>query len=308
MASFNTEAQILPLSPAFCSLAAHHWNSVLSSLRRTLPRPRGCCGRGSRERHPAAHAGDAQDFVTANPAKQASLLGQQFARLGLTMPATREEFRAVVDAQDLSLNVSREILQQDRQIAAIHRHALTVRFHLQLLKVSGQPAEPLVIGQHGAGGVSGDLVVPDADKGQQHRQAQAQVQPQRQHIVLAPARQVVVLDLVRRRLEAHARRFGVQAVPCAQPVPAQTHGVEAELVAAAEHRAAGPEPDQERWPVAKADQDRAGQQDEQRQRSPGTAAMRCQMVVETARKVAASQAGVQARRTPVAVSTSPPSR
>src|SRR5690606_5025448 len=38
------------------------------------------------------------------------------------MPDYLRWVKGVVDAEDLSLNVSREILQQDRQIAAIRKH------------------------------------------------------------------------------------------------------------------------------------------------------------------------------------------
>jgi hypothetical protein len=53
---------------------------------------------------------------------------------------------------------------------AVHRDALAVALHLQLLEIGGKAAEPLVIGQDGAGGMAADLVVPDADEGQHHGQ------------------------------------------------------------------------------------------------------------------------------------------
>lgn len=54
------------------------------------------------------------------------------------MPEYLRFVKGVVDAQDMSLNVSREILQQDRQIKAIRRR-LTKKV-LSTIKDAVQPA------------------------------------------------------------------------------------------------------------------------------------------------------------------------
>ena len=51
---------------------------------------------------------------------------------------------------------------------AVHQGRLAVGFHFKLLEVIGQLPQPLVIGQHSAGGIAADLIMPDADQGQQH--------------------------------------------------------------------------------------------------------------------------------------------
>ena len=63
----------------------------------------------------------------------------------------------------------------DLKIVAFHRHTLAVRFHLQLLQIGGQPRQALIIGQHGAGGIAADLIVPDTHQRQQHGQVVGQV-------------------------------------------------------------------------------------------------------------------------------------
>ena len=55
------------------------------------------------------------------------------------------------------------------QIRAIAGDALAVTLHLQLLQICRQTRQALVVGQHRAGGVAADLVMPKPDKGQQDR-------------------------------------------------------------------------------------------------------------------------------------------
>ncbi len=56
------------------------------------------------------------------------------------------------------------------KVAAIHRHALAVAFHFQLLKVGRQARKALIIGQNRARRVAQHLIVPDTDKRVQDRQ------------------------------------------------------------------------------------------------------------------------------------------
>jgi hypothetical protein len=87
----------------------------------------------------------------------------------------RRDLRALVEKLEKGVLPVRARLAPDHgaggpgKWAAIHRHALAVRFHLELLEIGGQARKPLVVGQDGAGRVAADLVVPDADEGEHHR-------------------------------------------------------------------------------------------------------------------------------------------
>ncbi len=83
------------------------------------------------------------------------------------------------------------------QRLAVHRHALAVRFHLQLLQVGRQPREALVVGQHGAG------LDSRRSGGTRRRQAQQQRQ------VVAPAAAAeMAVHRVRRRAGSARKCFG----------------------------------------------------------------------------------------------------
>jgi hypothetical protein len=69
----------------------------------------------------------------------------------------RHEVRALVEQLEHGmLRVGADAAPGDRRGGAadrraVERHALAVRFHLQLLEIGGEQPQPLVIGEDGAG-------------------------------------------------------------------------------------------------------------------------------------------------------------
>ncbi len=57
---------------------------------------------------------------------------------------------------------------------AVQRHALAVRFHVELLQIGRKTRQALVIGQDGAGGVAQNIAMVEAEKAEQHRHVFAQ--------------------------------------------------------------------------------------------------------------------------------------
>ncbi len=56
---------------------------------------------------------------------------------------------------------------------AVDRHALAVRFHVELLQIGREAQEPLIIGQDGARRITENVAVIEADQAKQHRQVLA---------------------------------------------------------------------------------------------------------------------------------------